>query len=135
MTKKLSEDKDRKGYSFTLHLEEDKDLIEFLEKNKVTKSVKKGLRLLMEQEKKQEQIENLNKEQLLAIISLLSQNINLNSILPLQNQQIAAINQEKDQKQVQETNQETEEEIDEETMEEYQKIVKELGGKLGSINL
>ncbi len=116
---------DRKVHTFTLHKEEDKDIIEYLERNKITKNVKKALRLLIQKEIKEREIEFIDKEQLLNIISILSQNQNTdNNRLIAKNYEVAGPYKN-----------ETEEEIDYETKNEFEKIIKENNGMIGPINL
>lgn len=141
MAKKIEEqeeqeEKIRKVYTFTLHLKDDDDLVQFLNKNKVTKNVKKGLRMIIEEEKKQNQLEDLDKNQLLSIISLLSKNSNLNlnnlnDFISSQDEQSASLNKEEEK----EEKDKQEEQIDEETMAEYNKILQETGGSIGGLNI
>jgi len=114
----------RKVYTFSLHKEEDIDLIEFLEKNKITKNVKKALRLLIAKESKEKEIEGIDKNQLLKIITVLSQNQNtvIDRLIPKDS---AVVIQEENER----------EEIDYETKKEFEKIIQGNNGMVGPINL
>lgn len=115
---------DRKVHTFTLHKEEDKDIIEYLERNKITKNVKKALRLLIQKELKEKEIEVIDKEQLLNIISILSQNQNTdNNRLIVKNYEVAVPDKNET------------EEIDYGTKKEFEKIIQENIGMIGPINL
>lgn len=108
---------DRKVYTFTLHKEDDKDIINYFDKNKITKNVKKALRLLIDKE-----VEKIDKEQLLNIISILSERQSLNSIIKKNHKSI-------------EVNNGTKDEMDFQTKIEFDKIIEKNNGMIGPIKL
>ncbi|MGG4330396.1 hypothetical protein ABEW33_27310 [Priestia megaterium] len=120
MAKKKEEEKDRKVYTFTLHLEDDKELVDFLKKRGVTKNVKKGLELLMSEQKREERLEAIDKEQLLLIISLLTQKqgsqVDLSQLLSNSNEEASTIEENELE------NSQKENSITKEEENEYQKI-------------
>ena len=120
----INKGKERKVYTFTLHFEEDKELIEFLDHNKITKNVKKGLKMILKEERKHMQMESIDKDQLLNIISILTNKVNVNCNNIIEEKKSILVDLV-----------EIDGEVDIETKREFRDLLQETGGSLGPINL